>query len=85
MTRQEERFYCVSCGELVTSPKTDIMFRTGFFKIVHPMCYCLACSHEEEKYIKENGLSVADNNYDYKMLLKADAKVAECSNEPYHT
>jgi len=82
MTRQEQRFYCVSCGELVTSPKAEIMFRTGFFRIVHPMCYCYTCSLKEDKLANESE-TAASSTYSYKLLLRDNAKVAELSHQAY--
>lgn len=85
MMRSEDRFYCVSCGEMVSNPKADILFRTGFFRVVHPMGYCLSCSIEQDRLDATLGLPVQTSNYDYKMFLRADAKVAELLGQPYRT
>lgn len=85
MVRSEDRFYCVSCGEMVSNPEADILFRTGFFRVVHPMGYCLACSIEQDKLDAVEGSKGKTSNYDYKMFLRADAKVAEHTVQPYRT
>lgn len=85
MVRSEDRFYCVSCGEMVSNPEADILFRTGFFRVVHPMGYCLACSVEQDKLDAVLGSAGKTSNYDYKMFLRADAKVAEHAVQPYRT
>ncbi|MDQ0060599.1 hypothetical protein J2T14_002771 [Paenibacillus harenae] len=81
MNRIDERFYCVTCGELVPSPEANVQFRTGFFRIVHPMCFCTACSRKEEK--TADTINAKFDHYDYKMLLRSDAKVAEHSDHLY--
>jgi hypothetical protein len=83
MICSEDRFYCVSCGEMVFNPEADILFRTGFFRVVHPMGYCLTCSMEEDKLDALAGSQGKTSNYDYKMFLRADAKVAEHVIHPY--
>ncbi|WP_424767325.1 hypothetical protein [Paenibacillus sp. sgz302251] len=85
MTSTEDRFYCVSCREMISSLAADIMFRTGFFRVVHPMGYCLACSMEHEKYESPAESPGKTSNYDYKMFLRADAKVAEQAVQRYRT
>ncbi|CAM3985657.1 hypothetical protein L1N85_04945 [Paenibacillus alkaliterrae] len=83
MMRFKDCFYCVSCGEMVANPEADIVFRTGFFQVVHPMGYCLACSIEEEKHHSSAKSPGKTSNYDLKMFLRADAKVAEHNVHPY--
>lgn len=83
MMCSKDRFYCVSCGEMVSKPEADILFRTGFFRVVHRMGYCISCSIEQDKLDAMAGLSGKTSNYDYKMFLRADAKVAEHVVQPY--
>lgn len=75
MNRLEPFYYCVRCGELVTSPEADVLFRTGFFKIVHPMCFCSACSLEQDK--ADNSVNAQSEYEMYKMILHGNSKVAE--------
>ncbi|WP_156889712.1 hypothetical protein [Paenibacillus harenae] len=83
MMRLKDRFYCVSCGEMVASPDADILFRTGFFQVVHPMGYCLTCSIQHDKEDSISGSSGKTNNYHYKMFLRAEAKAAEQAMQSY--
>lgn len=85
MICSKDRFYCVSCREMLANPEADILFRTGFFRVVHPMGYCLACSVEQDKLDALVGTAGKTSNYDYKMFLRADAKVAEHVIQPYRT
>ncbi|OMF30862.1 hypothetical protein BK133_16405 [Paenibacillus sp. FSL H8-0548] len=85
MICSKDRFYCVSCGELVSNPEADIVFRTGFFRVVHPMGYCLTCSEEQDRLDAIVDSPGKTSNYDYKMFLRADAKVAEHAARPYRT
>lgn len=85
MMCSKDNFYCVSCGEMVSKPEADILFRTGFFRVVHRMGYCLTCSHEQDRLDALAGSSGKTSNYDYKIFLRADAKIAEHVVEPYRT
>ncbi|MBD2867951.1 hypothetical protein [Paenibacillus arenilitoris] len=45
------------------------------------MGYCLACSLQEDK---EDAMAESNGkNYDYKMFLRADAKAADHSVQPF--
>ncbi|WP_171056402.1 hypothetical protein [Paenibacillus sinopodophylli] len=70
---------------MLTNPEADILFRTGFFRVVHPMGYCLVCSVEQDKLDAIVETAGKTSNYDYKMFLRADAKVAEHVIQPYRT
>jgi hypothetical protein len=70
---------------MVSKPEADILFRTGFFRVVHPMGYCLTCSIEQDKLDAVVGSTGKTSNYDYKLFLRADAKVAEHAVQPYRT
>ncbi|MCA0755735.1 hypothetical protein KP806_11815 [Paenibacillus sp. N4] len=83
MMRFEDSFYCISCGKMVANPDADILFRTGFFQVVHPMGYCLACSMEEDKQESTAESPGKTSNYDLKMFLRADAKAAEHIVHPF--
>ncbi|WP_127531073.1 hypothetical protein [Paenibacillus kobensis] len=42
-----DRFYCVSCGQLMEMKNAEILFRTGYFRVVHPLGCCIACEMEQ--------------------------------------
>lgn len=44
-----EQFYCVCCGKLLENGQADTLFRTGFFRIVHPLGACQTCTKEEHQ------------------------------------
>ncbi|MGG4034116.1 hypothetical protein ABEV74_10505 [Paenibacillus cisolokensis] len=41
-----EYFYCVGCNKLVQIEEAKWLFRTGFFRIVHPLGCCESCSSD---------------------------------------
>lgn len=58
-----EQFYCVGCAKMVSMLQADVLFRTGFFKVIHPMGCCVECMVKQEKtqadsisHLKEEGL-----------------------------
>lgn len=40
----KDRFCCVSCGGMFVIQEADLLFRTGFFRGIHPLGCCKACS-----------------------------------------
>ena len=42
-----ERFYCVSCQTLEQKFNGEVLFKTGFFRVVYPLGCCVACLTEE--------------------------------------
>jgi len=42
-----ERFYCVSCHALKPKETGMMLFKTGYFRIVHPLGCCEACRVED--------------------------------------
>ncbi|WP_127569604.1 hypothetical protein [Paenibacillus xylaniclasticus] len=42
-----DRFYCVSCGQLMEMKHAELLFRTGYFRVVHPLGCCLACEQKQ--------------------------------------
>ncbi|MWC30410.1 hypothetical protein [Paenibacillus sp. MMS18-CY102] len=43
MLSNDDRFYCVCCGQLLEKKEADVLFRTGYFRVVHQLGCCLAC------------------------------------------
>jgi len=41
---RKEHFCCVSCGRLLACEQAYVIFRTGFYRVVHPLGYCGECA-----------------------------------------
>lgn len=41
------QFYCVGCQELKDAASGHRVFRTGYFRLVYPLGYCLVCRKRE--------------------------------------
>jgi len=41
---QKEHFCCVSCGRLLACEQAYVIFRTGFYRVIHPLGYCGECA-----------------------------------------
>ena len=41
--QEKVRFCCVCCGNMLGAEEASIIFRTGFFKVVHPLGCCKMC------------------------------------------
>ena len=42
------QFYCVSCQELKDAVYGHRVFRTGYFRLVYPLGYCLICQNGDQ-------------------------------------
>ena len=40
-------FYCVKCNRLEEAGQASIMFRTGYYRVIHPLGCCVACESAE--------------------------------------
>ncbi|GMK41148.1 hypothetical protein PCCS19_42040 [Paenibacillus sp. CCS19] len=47
MHEYNEQFYCVCCNQLLRKREADILFRTGYFRVVYPLGCCVACERRE--------------------------------------
>jgi len=41
-----DRFYCVRCNRLEELTNGDVLFKTGYFRVVHPLGCCESCRAE---------------------------------------
>lgn len=71
MIRIEEQFYCVGCTTMVTIQHAEILFRTGFFRSIHPMGCCATCSTHMEKVMAERAAQSPVNEFEKIMPLSA--------------
>ncbi|WP_219835824.1 hypothetical protein [Paenibacillus sp. R14(2021)] len=44
MMSNANQFCCVDCGKLLVRDEAELVFRTGFFRVIYPLGYCKACS-----------------------------------------
>ncbi|MFD0714306.1 hypothetical protein [Paenibacillus sp. GCM10027626] len=44
MQKEKERFCCVCCFQLLSFEQAHIVFRTGFYRIIHPLGCCGHCA-----------------------------------------
>jgi hypothetical protein len=44
-----EQFYCVCCNQLLRRKEANILFRTGYFRVVYPLGCCLPCERRENQ------------------------------------
>ncbi|OUM95729.1 MAG: hypothetical protein A9Z00_11260 [Thermobacillus sp. ZCTH02-B1] len=42
------QFYCIGCQELKDAVFGHRVFRTGYFRLVYPLGYCLVCHSREQ-------------------------------------
>ena len=47
MLRSNE-YYCVGCGRMEKLEEAQVLFRTGFFRIVHPLGCCVSCGEQDQ-------------------------------------
>ena len=43
---QSVLFYCLVCNKLKTMEQANLLFRTGFYKVQHPLGFCVSCEHQ---------------------------------------
>ncbi|GBF76017.1 hypothetical protein PA598K_04456 [Paenibacillus sp. 598K] len=44
---RSDHYYCVGCGRMEKLEEAQVLFRTGFFKIIHPLGCCAVCGEQE--------------------------------------
>ncbi|GGD75967.1 hypothetical protein [Paenibacillus nasutitermitis] len=54
---QRNQFCCVCCEVMFSQEEAHLIFRTGFFRNIHPLGYCKACFKQEEKINTANAQS----------------------------
>ncbi|BBI31761.1 hypothetical protein KCTCHS21_11600 [Cohnella abietis] len=42
-------FYCVKCDQLRTMEQAGLLFRTGFYRALYPLGYCVQCERLVDK------------------------------------
>lgn len=52
-----EMYYCVICYQLEPIHQAHQLFRTGFFRVIHPLGCCMKCSEELKKDAPNQGSS----------------------------
>jgi hypothetical protein len=40
-------FYCVKCNKLEELGQAETLFRTGYFRVIHPLGCCVSCGEKE--------------------------------------
>ena len=45
---RSDQYYCVGCGRMEHLDEAQLLFRTGFFRVVHPLGCCVRCSEQEQ-------------------------------------
>ncbi|WP_028563128.1 hypothetical protein [Paenibacillus pinihumi] len=68
-----ELYYCVVCKKLEQINEAHQLFRTGFFRVVHPLGCCVACQEVLENRAVMPGDSAAQDSTDEIPILD-DAK-----------
>ncbi|PZD95527.1 hypothetical protein DNH61_13435 [Paenibacillus sambharensis] len=38
------QFYCVCCNKLEEMGEADVLFKTGYFRVIHPLGCCESCT-----------------------------------------
>ncbi|CAM4412057.1 hypothetical protein [Paenibacillus tarimensis] len=38
------QFYCVCCNSLEEMSEADVLFKTGYFRVIHPLGCCESCT-----------------------------------------
>ncbi|GGG21561.1 hypothetical protein [Paenibacillus abyssi] len=45
--QMSDQYYCVGCGRLEQANQAKLLFRTGFFRVIHPIGCCVSCSEKK--------------------------------------
>jgi hypothetical protein len=51
---RKETLYCLGCGQLISREKANKTFRTGFYRVIYPLAFCIDCAKKDE--LKEQEL-----------------------------
>ncbi|MBJ6360235.1 hypothetical protein ACFOQM_02750 [Paenibacillus sp. GCM10012307] len=64
-----ELYYCVVCKKLEPVSQAHQLFRTGFFRVVHPLGCCVPCREELENMTAVlDGAGVTDSALEITVL-----------------
>lgn len=47
MYEHSDQFYCVCCNQLLKRKEANILFKTGYFRVIYPLGCCLGCERRE--------------------------------------
>ncbi|MDB5053863.1 MAG: hypothetical protein JWM44_1913 [Bacilli bacterium] len=50
---KKETLYCFGCGQLIPREKAFKTFRTGFYRVIYPLAFCVDCAKREEEREQE--------------------------------
>ncbi|SDX66008.1 hypothetical protein [Paenibacillus sp. CF384] len=69
----KEQFHCVGCGGTLTSMDAEVVFVTGFYRVIHPLGLCKACFIQSQENEQQRDALVADftRSYNAEHLLVA--------------
>jgi hypothetical protein len=45
---RKQTLYCLGCGQLISREKANKTFRTGFYRVIYPLAFCIDCAKREE-------------------------------------
>jgi hypothetical protein len=51
---RKQTLYCLGCEQLISREKANMTFRTGFYRVIYPLAFCIDCAKKDE--IKEQEL-----------------------------
>jgi hypothetical protein len=63
-------FYCVKCNKLEDRDQAGMLFLTGYFRVIHPLGFCVCCCAEE--------IAAADQ------LSSVSKEMAASSEKPFY-
>jgi hypothetical protein len=46
--------YCLGCGQLISHERASKTFRTGYYRVIYPLAFCIDCAKKDE--LKEQEL-----------------------------
>jgi hypothetical protein len=45
---RKQTLYCLGCDQLISREKANKTFRTGFYKVIYPLAFCVDCAKKDE-------------------------------------
>ncbi len=51
--REQGYIYCIGCEQVVSRAQADMVFRTGYYKVVYPLGTCCHCTCSETPVLME--------------------------------
>jgi hypothetical protein len=49
-----ETLYCFGCGKFISRDNAYKTFRTGYYRVIYPLAFCLDCAKREQ--VKEQDM-----------------------------